>query len=187
MESEKFALGSVVVPAVDSLLKSHGYDVAALGLKALGFIIESSKRRALVAFPELNINLWLAHEEMEDVAVEASRGRPEYAALLPDFSDYEKLSLVWVSHRLIQDLKAQFVLSVESGDLVEIFDQEDHPLAHYYQGDINTSAFCLSLGVAELSFEGWSEARERLSSRLLFSRVLPSGMHKFEIAIYLRK
>lgn len=185
--SIQFALGSVIVPAVDSLLSAHGYDVKSLGQRALGFVVESGKRRALVSFPELNISLWLTHDEMADVAAEAALGRAEYASLMPDFNDYQKLPLVWLSHRLAQDLKAQFVLSVESGDLIEIFDQEDHPLDHYFKGDINTPAFCLSLGAAELSFDIWADLRTRLGERLLFSRVLPSGMHKFEMAIYLKR
>jgi hypothetical protein len=185
--AEIFALGAVVVPATDSLLQAHGYNVKTLGERALGFVVEAGKRRSLVSFPELNISLWLSPNEMADLVAEAASGRADFQAILPSFDDYQKLSLVWIAHRLVQDLKAQYVLAVESGDLVEIFDQEDHPLDHYFKGDINTPAFCLSLGVSELSFEIWADLRSRLGDRLLFSRVLPSGMHKFEIAIYLRR
>ncbi len=184
---EDFSLGAVVVPAVDSVLRSHGYDIESLGERALGFVIEKRKGKSLISYPELNVNLWMSHEELNDVEAEAARGKEAYRALIPKDIPLSELSMVWLSSRLTRILSALFVLSVESGDLVEIFDQEDHPLEHYFKGNINTPALCLSLGVGELSFEKWAKIREDLGNRLLFSRVLPSGMHKFEMALYLRR
>jgi hypothetical protein len=186
--SESFSLGAVVVPAVDSVLSAHGYKVEELGDRALGFVIEKRSGKSLIGFPELNVNLWMSNEELADVEFESSSGHSEFSKIIPaPEKKLGSLSMVWLASRLTKMLSALFILSVESGDLIEIFDQEDHPLDHYYRGDINVSALCLSLGVGELSFENWSKLREELGPRLLFSRILPSGMHKFEMALYLRK
>jgi hypothetical protein len=141
----------------------------------------------LVSFPELNVTLWIPHGEMADVSVEVAAGQAEFAALLPDWSgDRAQVEFVWWVHELCRRLDVKFVLGLESGELVEVWDQEDAPLEHYYQGNINQPAAYVGLGVAEFFPERWAETEAFLGSRLLFKRLLPSSMKKMEIALYLR-
>jgi hypothetical protein len=43
------------------------------------------------------------------------------------------------------------------------------------------------LGLEELNPKEWEEIQKQLASRLLIQRFLPSGMHKFELSLYLRR
>ncbi len=188
MGSDEFALGAVVVPASNGTLRSLGYDVPTLGLRALGFVMENRKSKALVNFPELNITLWLDHEEIADVVIQASRGHTAYQELLPDFTVGErpKEIVFWISE-LCRRLPVKFILGVETGDLIEVWDQEDLPLDNYYQGPVDVPCAYVGLGVGEFQAAVWRQVEEFLGPKLLFSRILPSGMHKMEIALYLRR
>ena len=183
-----FELGALVVPASNGILRSLGYDVASLGMRGLGFVIEAKNSKSLINFPELNLTLWLPHEELADVASEASMGRAEYAELMPNFSAAEKPKEVvfWICE-LIRMLPVKFVLGVESGDIVEVWDQEDLPLEKYYSGAVDVDCTYLGLGITELNPSRWRQVEDFLGDRLLFSRFLPSGMHKFELALYIRR
>jgi hypothetical protein len=188
MSRAPFALGAVVVPARNGALRGLGYDLDALGTRALGLVIESRASKALVSFPEINVSLWIPHDEMADAAVEAAAGREGFAALLPDWSgDRTGIEFVWWVSELCSLLDVRFVLGLETGELIEIWDQEDAPLDHYYQGDINVPAAYVGLGIEEFFPETWKKVEELLGTRLLFSRLLPSSMKKMEVALYLRK
>lgn len=183
-----FDLGALVVPASNGTLRSLGYEVADLGLRGLGIVIEARKSKCLVNFPELNVTLWLEHEEVADVEVEAAAGNSEYAALIPDFEkgDRPKEVVFWMS-KLCRILPVKFVLGVESGDVIEIWDQEELPLETYYTGAVDVPCTYLGLGVTELRPNTWMQLENLLGDRLLFSRFLPSGMHKLELALYIRR
>jgi hypothetical protein len=188
MEVNAFRLGSVIVPAHDGMLRALGYDVESLGLRALGIVIEAKAKKSLVNFPELNITLWIPHDEMVDIEAAAAKGDAAYLALLPDFGSRALPEhIVWWMWKLCRDLSPDFVLGIETGDLVEIFDQEDQPLEHYYRGPVDVPACYLGLGVAEFFPEKWKEVERWLSDRLLFTRFLPAGLHKMEVALYLKR
>lgn len=183
-----FQLGALVVPAVDSALRPLGYDVESLGLKGLGVVIEARKSKSLLCFPELNLSLWLSHDEMADVEFEAAKGSQEFASLIPDFSDPQKppKEVVFWIWKFCKILPVKFILAVETGDLIEVWDQEDQPLDFYYKGDFNIPAAYIGLGVSEFYPQQWNELEKLLGPKLLFSRFLPSGMHKLEIALYVK-
>jgi hypothetical protein len=183
-----FALGAVVVPARNGALFGLGYDLEALGTRALGLVIEARANKALVAFPEINVTLWVPHDEMADAVFEAAAGQEAFAALLPDWEgSREGIEFVWWVHELCKLLDVQFVLGLETGELIEVWDQEDAPLEHYYKGDINVPAAYVGLGIAEFFPDTWKKVEALLGDRLLFSRLLPSSMKKMEVALYLRK
>lgn len=183
-----FELGALVVPASNGTLRSLGYEVSELGLRGLGLVIEARKSKALVNFPELNVTLWLDHEEIADVEAEASAGNTEYAALIPNFEAGDRPGEVvfWMA-KLCRLLPVKFVLGVESGDVIEIWDQEELPLETYYKGAVDVSCTYLGLGVTELLPSTWKQLEDLMGDRLLFSRFLPSGMHKLELALYIRR
>jgi hypothetical protein len=183
-----FELGALVVPASNGTLRSLGYDVSELGFRALGFVIESRKGKSLVNFPELNVTLWLDHSEMADVAAEHAAGNIAYAGILPDFAAGERPSetVFWI-WQLCRMLPVKFVLAVETGDLIEVWDQEDLPLDNYYKGPVDVPCTYVGLGLSELNPAAWRRVEEFLGERLLFSRFLPSGMHKMELALYMRR
>ena len=183
-----FELGSLVVPASDGTLRALGYDVAELGLRGLGWVLEARKTKSLVNFPELNLTLWLEHSELADVEAQAAAGNPDYASLLPDFGAGERPAepIFWM-WRLCRMLPLKFVLGVETGDLIEVWDQEDLPLENYYRGPVDVPCTYLGLGLSELNPAEWRAVEEFLGDKLLFSRFLPSGMHKMELALYIRR
>lgn len=185
--SEAFSLGALVVPAIDCELAKLGYDVEELGLKALGIVIDPRKKKSQVSFPELNIAIWLDHTEMADVQSEAESGNEAYAELLPDIEQERPEEIVFWIHDLCQRLNVKFILGTESGELLEVWDQEDNPLDHYYNGRVDIPVTYLGLGVEEFRPEEWEKAQSLLGDKLLFSRILPSGMHKLEMALYLRR
>jgi len=186
-DHQAFALGSLVVPAQDGELYKLGYDVETLGRKALGLVIDAKKTKAQVSFPELNVSVWLEHDEMADVEVEASKGLPEYQALLPDFKSEKSPEMVFWLWELCRLLDVQFVLGMESGEMVEVWDQEDHPLDYYYKGPVDVPVTYIGVGVKEFYSQSWERVQAFLGKKLLFSRILPSGMHKLEISIFLRR
>ncbi|MEO5668632.1 MAG: hypothetical protein ABIR96_11275 [Bdellovibrionota bacterium] len=183
-----FERGALAVPASDGALRALGYDVAELGLKALGFVIDRRKTKSLVNFPDLNVTLWLDHSEIADVEAEAARGNGDYISLLPNFDTGARpMETVFWMWRLCRMLPVTFVLGVESGDLIEIWDQEELPLDNYYQGPVDVPCLYLGLGLSELNPAIWRTVEDFLGDKLLFSRFLPSGMHKMELALYLRR
>ncbi len=184
---QAFALASLVVPAVDGELYKLGYDVEALGKKALGLVIEAKKNKAQVCFPELNVSVWLSHDEMADVETQAMLGNAEYAALLPNFDEPQNIDMVYWLWKLCQMLDVQFVLGMESGDMIEVWDQEDQPLDYYYSGPVDIPVTYFGVGVQEFYSEAWENVKKFFGEKLLFSRILPNGMHKLEIALYIRR
>ena len=179
--SERFALGHIVIPAQDGMLADLGFDVQTLGDRALGVVTEARKGKSLVAFPELKLTLWVAHTEMADLEL-------DYPQLVPDFSpaNADDLNVVWWVWKLARDLNAKFVLGLEKGLLREVWDERED-LSVYYKGTLDTAITYLGLGVGELVLEKWERSRQQLGSRLLFARFLPAGMHKIELALYLRE
>lgn len=177
-----------MVPAIDGELYKLGYDVESLGKKALGLVIDPKKNKAQVAFPELNISVWLPHDDMADVEAEADSGSEEFKKLLPNFEEKDSsFVMVYWLWNLCKMLDVQFVLGMESGDMIEVWDQEDQPLDHYYKGDFDIPVTYFGVGVHEFHSDVWSRVQEFLGDKLLFSRILPSGMHKLEIALYLKR
>jgi len=70
---------------------------------------------------------------------------------------------------------------------MEIWDQEDQPLDHYYKGAMDVPAAYVGLGISEFFTQQWKDVESFLGEKLLFSRFLPAGMHKLEAALYLRR
>jgi hypothetical protein len=174
-----FSLGRVVVPARDGMLRDLGHDVATLGARALGFVVEARGARALVDFPELKLRLWLATDELADVQQESESGRGDFAALVPNFEEKrpEEIALVWWMWHFFRRLPATHLLGLETGPLAEVWD--------YYSGDTSRPVAYVGIGVSELVLEDWESLRRELGSRVLFARFLPAGLSKMEIALYL--
>lgn len=166
-----------------------GYDVEALGSRALGIVVEERSDKAQVSFPELNIAVWMEHDEIADVEEEAAKGVASFEALLPDWAsaDIAKLDIVFLIWKLCKMLDVKYILGTESGEMGEVWDQEDRPLDHYYKGPIDIEVTYLGLGVEEFQPELWQAAEKAMGDRLVFSRVLPSGMHKLELAVFIRR
>lgn len=184
-----YSLGSLIVPAVDGELMRLGYDVEALGSRALGIVVEERKDKAQVSFPELNIAVWMEHDEIADVENEAQQGEESFKSLIPDWekADLSKLEIVFLIWKLCSLLDVKYILGTESGEMGEVWDQEDRPLDHYYKGPIDVEVTYLGLGVEEFQPELWQAAEKAVGDRLVFSRVLPSGMHKLELAVFLKR
>jgi len=183
--TEAFSLGSVVLPAVDSVLAGLGHDIRRLGESALGMVTETKQNKALIQFPELKTSLWLDKDEMADVEYEASRGRDEYKKLLPDFNSSE-IQTVWWLWRLSRLLKPSHVLGFESAKLRDLWDENEAELRRYTGAAIDTAAIKLSLGLGEVFVKNWHEVEALLGEKLLFARFLPAGMYKIELALFLK-
>jgi hypothetical protein len=184
---DRFGLGAVVVPARDSVLKELGFDVRSLGLKALGVVLDPRKTKALVAFPELAIQVWLAHGEMADVAMMATQGDSAYQNLLPNFQkDSMGVPLVFWLNKIFVHFDATYVLGLEKGLASDVWDSSAEDISKHFSGALPESIEKISVGVEEFFFDQWLVAKQLLGERLLFSRVLPAGLHKIEVAFYLR-
>lgn len=188
--SEDFGLGAVVVPARDGTLSGLGHDVAALGERALGVVIETRSRKCLVHFPEIPLSLWLEKSELADVVARVRAGEAafaNFATLLKTRAPFEaKATAVWLLHDLMKALPVSHMLGLEQGELGKLWDDGEAKLADYTSASAETPARYVGLGVLELRLEEWQRIEKLLGERLLFVRFLPSGMHKLEIAIYLR-
>lgn len=185
MLKKAFELGQIIAPARDSQLMTLGYSVDELGLKALGVVIESGKKKSLIQFPELNLQIWMKHNEIKDVLLE-SQNDQRFAAILPTNKEDAKNNLAWLSSYLIQESHALFILDVQKGDIIEIWDADEANLEKFCQASFDTPAFKLSLGLEEMDDQKRKEIVDFLGERLLFERVLPSGMHKLEWSLYLK-
>ncbi|MBS1983742.1 MAG: hypothetical protein JST16_06175 [Bdellovibrionales bacterium] len=183
---EPFAIGSVVVPARDGMLARLGHDVAALGSQALGFVIESRPQKCLVQFFDLNLTLWLERDELADIDCEARAGHAAFQNLLPQLESTQVWSPVWCAWALAKRLPVSHVLGFERGTVAEIWPENPAQLAEYFAGDSSVPAFYLGLGVGEFKLAEWHGVEKLLGDQLLFARFLPAGMHKLELAIYVR-
>ena len=186
--SQAFGLGRVVIPASDGLLAELGHDVRALGERAFGVVVESRGKKSLVDFPALRLRLWLEHGELADIDTEASEQRAEYAKLLPNFSQPRDrpMPAVWIVRHLCQTLPVTHLLGLESGLLSDLWDPSTGALEDHYAGDPSTSAVYVGVGVSELVLSQWEAVRAAIGADLLFVRFLPAGLHKIEVALYLK-
>lgn len=188
--NESLALGAVVVPARDGTLAGLGHDVASLGERALGVVIETRSRKCLVHFPEIPLSLWLDKSELADVETKVRAGDKAFAAfaaLLKSRSPFEvQATAVWLLHDLIKALPVSHMLGLEQGELGKLWDEGEAKLTDYTQASSALPARYIGLGVLELRLPEWQRVERALGERLLFVRFLPSGMHKLEIAIYLK-
>lgn len=185
-----FALGRVVVPARDGMLRELGHDVAALGNKALGFVVESRGGRALVDFPAMRLRLWLPFDELADVEAEAATGRAEFVSLIPVFSPDgagADPGTVWWAWHLFRSLPSTHLLALETGPLSQVWDESGGVLGEYYTGPVEIDVAYIGIGVRELVWNNWERLARTLGNRLLFARFLPAGLAKLEIAIYMRR
>lgn len=187
MEVKYFGIGALVVPARNGMLNRLGHDVASLGDKALGLVVETRPSKCLVQFPELNLSLWLDKDELADVSEQAALGHAEYQKLLPGTGSLESFPwVVWI-WSLARILPVTHVLGLEMGTLSEVWSDESFRLVEYYSGDDSIPAFYVGLGVSELKLADWHKAEALLGDRLLFARFLPAGMHKLEVAFYFKE
>lgn len=182
---EKFALGALVIPARDGMLKALGFDVSALGQKALGLVIDPRKGKSFVAFPELSLQVWLEHNELADLHFEAGRGEKAYQDLLPNFAQGDLPMVYWV-HRAIHKLNAQYVLSMEKAAWADVWDDHASRLVSYTLDAPPERIEKFSVGIEELLMPSWKTFCEELGSRLFVTRILPAGLHKIDVSFYLR-
>jgi len=182
-------LGHVVVPARNGYLAQLGYDIEALDTKALGVVVDEASRRALVSFPEIGVTLWLDVGEFADVDDRVAQGDRDYVGLLPEDEDLESGSLVWILSYLIKELPIVQVLSVDSGDLVELWDPADEEnIEDFLSEDLADQKCCrVALGLSSFGPQLKKLIEEKLKKRLMFTQLKPAGMHKFEVSFYLRR
>lgn len=186
-EISDFKLGALVLPAVDGMLAELGFDVKQLGPLALGVITEEGSRRSHVHFPELKTSLWLEHSELKDV-VDEMKTNPSFQVIEKYLiqKPEEMLMPVLMSY-LIGKLNTTHILGVDHGTLEDVWEEAKAKLKEYFSGNLSTNVFRLSLGLEELNPKTWDEIQKLLGSRLLVQRFLPSGMHKFELSLYLKR
>lgn len=169
------------------MLFELGYDVIALGPLALGVIIEEGSRRAHVHFPEIKVSLWVAHSELKEVA-EEMKLNPAYGVIQKHFEEpLNQMMMPFLMNTVMTKLKATHVLGVDHGTFENVWEEAPEKLKEYYQGNFQVPVFRLSLGLEELRTEEWQDYQKEFQGRLLLTRVLPSGMHKFEITLYLNR
>lgn len=185
---EEFSIGSVVVPAANGMLESLGHDVKALGERGLGVVTETRPKKSLVQFPELKLSLWLEHDELADVEARARAGQAEYLRLLPKLDALPPtLPAAWWVWILSRSLPVTHILGMEKGPLAELWAEGPETLARYHGGDPELEVTYVGLGIQELFLQDWSRLERLIGPRLLFARFLPAGMHKIELALYLKE
>jgi hypothetical protein len=184
MQNDPFQLGHSIVPAQDSQLMGLGYQVDQLGLRAIGVVIDTAKKKSLIQFPELNLQIWMSHHEIKDIKHEAQHDNA-FKAIVPKSLEEQKENLGFLLSFLSIESKATFVLDVNKGDIVEVWDSDEADLKKFFSGPLDTSAIKISLGLEEMDEEIRSRLKEFLGERLIFDRLLPSGMHKLEWALYI--
>ena len=172
MSEELFSLGSVVIPAVDGTLSDLGVDLTKTQSAALGVVIETRSSKSLVCFPGLKLTLWLDHDELTLAA--------QFSQLKADQNP------VWILESLAQIFEIHSVLSIEGGKLSDVWDEGLDTLSDYYQGSSEVNCWYFGLALHELKLSEWDRAKVALGERLLFARFLPAGMHKLELALYLK-
>ena len=186
---QEFPLGTVVVPAVNGVLAGLGHDVPSMGDRALGVVLETQSRKCRILFPELKLTVWLGKDEMVDVFEQSALGNSSYQKLIPNLevlTEAAAAPLVWWIHRLCSMLPLTHILAIEMGaSLGEVWSDNLSPVENYYRGVQGPTAY-IGLGVHELILDEWHKIEKLLGSKLLFARFLPSGMHKLEIAFFLR-
>ena len=199
--ADPLEIGSVVLPASNGLLSSLGFRVEDLGLRALGVTLESRRSKCLVAFVELNIQLWMERRELADVRWRAERGDAKFAALVPRVevpqSDFTKgtginenqsktaVPFVWILSTAFSLFPVRMSLGFEKAAALEdIWDKGDEDLAAFNTSHYSGPVACLSLGIEELKIADFERAKLLLAPHLLFARFLPAGMHKLELALY---
>jgi len=185
ISAEGFKLGSVVLAAQDGTLARLGYDVRKLGLSCLGVVTEEKSSKCLVYFPDLKLNLWLPKNELADVQDQTRKGESAFAQLLP-LQMNEDVSLVWWISSLSYWLNAKSILGFELAPLRDIWDHNRDDLEKFFQGDADLKCLYLGLGIEELDLPKWHQIETMLGKKLLFARFLPAGMHKLEVALYLK-
>jgi hypothetical protein len=184
---ESFSLGAVIVPARDGVLPKLGYDVSKLGFKALGIVVEAKPRKSLILFPDLELTTWVPWDDMADVSFESRLGKEEFKNLAPQGIPSENDSLVWMISYLVREVDARFILGVERGLLKDIWSDETSLLEQYVPlSSQEMSAVRISLGVDEFFPDLWKAIQQKLEPSMLFFRVLPAGLHKIEVALYLK-
>jgi len=188
-KSDYFTPGSVVVPAQDGLLSSLGYDVNLLNLDALGVVLERGSRRSLVNFTEIAKKHWIDFSELADVQEQVEEEVLSYKRLLPDHQDQlNKEKVVWLIAWLMKNLSLVQALELELGSLEDVWDPaHGEKLETYFSGDFATECCRLSLGLSAFGPDQQEKAKQVLGDRLLFTQIKPAGMHKFEVAFYLRR
>lgn len=187
VKKSDFKLGAIVLPATDSLLAELGYDVKALGPLALGVVIEEGSKRSHVHFPEVKVSLWLDHSEVKDVldeiqVNEAFKAIEKYLNVEP-----ANMLLSVLLNYLVNFFQTSHVLGVDHGELNEVWEEAPGKLKEYYEGDVKQDVCRLSLGLEEMNPKKLEQLQEKLHSRLLITRFLPSGMYKFEVSLYLKR
>ena len=177
-----------MVPARDGLLRDLGFDVAELGLRALGLVFEAKPGKAYVHFPEIKVAAWLNADELASVEQEAAAGHAEFVRLLEQgrgAPPAERL-LVWTINEVCRKLPVTHVLEIESGLLLEMWDEPVEDIPKYTSLPAETEMRHVALGLSELRMNEWEEVRRELGERLLFARFLPSSMRKLELSLYLK-
>ena len=150
-----FYLGAVVFPATDSLVSDLGIDVNQRGLDCLGLVVEERTSKSRVYFPNLDLTVWLSHDEMKDVSFEVKAGNQSFSGLGLSQNPNLGRHPSWLGHWWIEQLQPIEILETQSGRLEDLWSTDDGPLSQHYQGDVGTKVFKLSLGVEELDLGHW--------------------------------
>ncbi len=180
-------LGAVVLPAQNGVLSALGYDLAKLGSKSLGVIVQEGSRKASgVVFPDLGIFYTLKNEEIADIEF-LSHEKTEFKIFFDQQKQSTSVNIAWILGEVVRFLKPKFFLTFEKAEeVLELFQSDLGLLREFFSGDPQTPVLYLGLGIEEFKTETLIKIQEISKDRLLFYRVLPAGLHKVELALYFR-
>lgn len=180
-------VGALVLPAQNGSLFELGYNLESLGSKGLGVILEVKPRgQSVVVFAELGISYQLKNSELADLDYE-TKHNPEspFAKFYQTAVQQKNLSLQ--ISKLIQKIKPIYLLNFERSDeLVDLFQGDLEQLKQFFSGPHQIPCLYLGLGVEEFHPSQMERLQKDFENLILFYRVLPSGMHKLELSLYLK-
>lgn len=181
-----FALGAVIFPASDSLLSQLGVQVSKEGTRCLGLVVEERTNKAKVYFPQLNMTVWLMHDEMRDVAQENQRQNPAFDSLNPQKNSSLARHPAWIAKWWIGELQPIEILDTQTDTMDAIWSRDDGELASHFQGNPSEWIFKLSLGIEELDMNQWKSLESLRRDDIAIARFLPAGMYKLEVQLFLK-
>ncbi len=189
---EKFSLGAVVVPVLNSSFYSLNLKFPSGGYEHLGVVIEAATKKSKVLFPVENLCLWLEHEDLSDLDFLDSVKNPlpsneQWQSVLSQNSlTYE--NLVFVYSYLIRFFQAKTVVGFEIGrTLKDVWNtpdwQDPEGLA-----PINSSYDCLYWGitVGEIFLAKIQKIEKQLGHHLICFRIIPASLSKIEISFFIK-
>jgi hypothetical protein len=181
---ETFELASIVLPASDGTLNDLGFSVKDLGFKSLGCVKEARGKKSQVVFPELNVSMWVANDELANVYQRAAAGEASYKLVTEKL--HQESPLLYWAYKAKEYFPLTHLLDLEIGQISEIWDPSGGDLKKYYSGSEHETVSHLAIGIEELFLDDWKRFEKELAAELMFARFLPAGLAKIELSLYLK-